>query len=54
MAAKVSTIEGRLEGVANLTGSQIVGRIEPIAVTNKRAAARFLGAAVYRVDRKQL
>ena len=51
MAARMSTVEGRLEGVANVTGSRIVRKLEPIAVTSKRAAARFLGAAVYRVDR---
>lgn len=50
-AAKTSTVETRLKGVTKTTGARLVRKIETISVLNKRLDSRYLGAAVYRVDR---
>ena len=53
VAARLNTVNDRLNGIVQITGSRIVRLLKPLPVINKRSAPRFLGAAVYRVDRTQ-
>lgn len=50
-AAKISTVEARLKDVTKTTGARMVRKIDPVPVLSKKLASRYLGAAVYRVDR---
>lgn len=53
VAAKVSTVQARLDAVSHVTGSRIIRHLEPMSVMSKLSLPRLLGAALYRVDRAQ-
>jgi len=50
MAVNAETVTRRLQSVRDQTKTKIVRWVEPFNVKGKAGAARFLGAAIYRVD----
>lgn len=46
------TVLNRLNAIQEETGARIIRRLEPTEVQSRSGTPRFLGAAVYRVDRE--